>query len=99
MSDTVKKETVTELAEAVRGAAGEDAETRWRAEDARKAAMELAHTAASLVNKEYMRQRIEIDAAESVELPAHRNRVEVELVRQGDALVRIAAALEQMASK
>ena len=86
MSDTPKEMSAAELAEA-----------GWRAADERKAEMELAHTAASQMNAEYMRQRIAIDAVESVDLPAHRNRVEIELTRQGDLLARIATALEALA--
>ena len=88
MSDTPKEMSASELAEA-----------GWRAADERKAEMESAHTAASQMNAEYMRQRIAIDAAESVDLPAHRNRVEIELTRQGDLLARIATALEALASR
>jgi len=88
MSDTPKEMSAAELAEA-----------GWRAADERKAEMELAYTAASQMNAEYMRQRIAIDATESVDLPAHRNRVEIELTRQGNLLARIATALEALASR
>ena len=81
------------LARNVRDSAGVEAEARWQADEARRAAHLEAQTAASVATERYMTTRITHEEREAARIDAHRRTVEKLLARECDALESIASAL------
>lgn len=98
MSEIEKQiDSVHQFAKSIRGAADEEAEARWKADEARRAANIEAHTAYLLkaaAEVDIARERSERMATHTME--ANASLIETNK-RQATALERMATALERLA--